>query len=201
MSLTNFPAMLVSEATGWADVERAHHTRSWYQSAVVLPMALLPPLMYLYAELMHPGAIFPASASTPSMVQLMVSAGVLYIAQLWMVSYLAMLIQRMALARDHDPGADDSYALASIALIPLWLGSLAMLVPSLAFNLTVFGVAAVCSIELMRHGVRPLLHIPDEKKAHYVANMVTIIGIVTWMGFLMVSALVMSALFLRFALV
>lgn len=197
MSLTNFPAMLVSEATGWADVERAHHTRTWYQNSVVLPMSLLPPLMYMFAETMHPGAIFPASVATPTMLQLFVSGGLFYVAQLWMVSYLAMLVQRMALARDHDPGADDSYALATISMIPLWIGSLAMLVPSLGFNLAVFGIASVCSIELMRHGVRPLLHIPDEKKAHYVASMVTITGIVTWVGFLLVTALVLSGLFAR----
>ena len=197
MSLTNFPAMLVSEATGWADVEKAHHTRRWYMTSVVMPMSLLPPLLYMYAETMHPGAIFPASVATPTVLQLIVTGALFYVAQLWMVSYLAMLVQRMALARDHDPGADDSYALATISMIPLWIASLAMLVPSLGFNLAVFGLAALASVELMRHGVKPLLHIPDEKKAHYVASMVTIVGIVTWIGFLLLTAIVLSSLFVR----
>ena len=52
----------------------------------------------------------------------------------------------------------------------------------------------MASILLIRHGVRPLLHIGDEKTAHYVANMVTGVGIVAWVALLMVSAMVLSVL-------
>lgn len=194
MSMTNFPAMLVSETTGWIDIDHAHHTRSWFFRRLVLPLSLLPPLLYAYAEIAHPGVIFPLTVPALTTAQLAVSGMALYCAELVMISYLAMLIQRMTLARDHDPGDDGPYGLATIAIVPFWLASLAMLVPSLGFNLAVMGVAGVVSMLLIRHGVRPLLHIADEKVAHYVADAVTLTGVVAWIGLTLVVAMLLSVL-------
>ncbi|QKV57280.1 MAG: DUF1282 family protein [Dechloromonas sp.] len=127
-------------------------------------------------------------------MQLIVSGVVFYVAQLAMVGYMAMLIQRMSLGRDHDPGYDSAYALAAIAPVPLWLASLSLLVPSIPFVVAVGAVAWVASIMLIRHGVRPLLHISDEKTAHYVANVVTGAGIIDWIGLLVVCAMLLSIL-------
>lgn len=197
MSITNFPAMLVSESTGWTDIDQAHRTRRWYFRTLVLPLSLLPPLLFAYAEMAHPGAIFPLILPALTGPQLLLSGLVFYGAELVMVSYLAMLIQRMARARDHDPGDDGAYALATIGLMPFWLGSLAMLVPSLGFNLAVMTLAGAMSIVLIRHGARPLLHIQDEKVAHYVADTATLAGIVAWVGLLLVIAMMLSILLLR----
>lgn len=197
MSLTNFPAMLVSESTGWTDIDHAHRTRSWYFRTLVLPLSLLPPLLFAYAETAHPGAIFPLSLPPLTGAQLLISGLVFYGAELVMVSYLAMLIQRMTLARDHDPGNDGPYALATVGMMPFWIGSLAMVVPSLGFSLAVMTVAGVMSILLIRHGAHPLLHIQDEKIAHYVADTATLAGIAAWIGLLLMIAMTLSILLLR----
>lgn len=197
MSMTDLPAMLVSETFGWTDIDHAHRSRQWYFRNRVLPLSLLPPLLYVYAETMHPGAIFPLSVPALTAAQLLASALVFYCAELGMVAYLAMLIQRMAIARDHDPGDDGPYALATVASIPFWIGSLAMLVPSVGLNLLVLAIACIASIVLIRHGVRPLLHVADEKTAHYIADMATMTAVAVWIGFLMVSGLVLSALLVR----
>lgn len=194
MLLANFPAMIVSEVSGWSEVDHAHRPYRWYLTRLVLPLSLLPSLLYVYAELANPGAVFPLAKPALTGAQIVASGLVLYIAQVGMVAYMAMLIQRTALARDHDPGFDGAYALASIAPLPLWLGSLALLVPSLGFNLAVLAVALLASIALIRHGVRPLLHIDDDKTAHYVADMVTMAGMVAWIGLLLMSGLVLSML-------
>lgn len=194
MSIADFPSMLVSESRGWDTVEHAHRSHRWYLTRVVMPMALLPPLMYAYAERVHPGAIMPLNVPVLSNVELLVNAAVLYVAQIVMIGFMAMLIQREAIARDHDPGYDGAYSLAAIAPVPLWLGSLAMTVPSLGFNLLVGLVALAASVMLIRHGTRPLLHIPDEKKAHYIANVVTMVGITAWIGLLLVSAMLLAVL-------
>lgn len=192
MSIVDFPAMLVSEKTGWTEVERSHHSAGWFLKCVVLPMSLLPPMLYAYAEMAHPGAIFPLSVPALGVRQLLITGVVFYFAQIAMVTFMAMLIQRMALARDHDPGYDGAYALAAIAPIPLWLGSLALLVPSLGFNLAVAVLAMAASIALIRHGVRPLLRVSDDKTAHYVADMVTMVGSVAWIGVVLASGIVLS---------
>lgn len=194
MSIADFPAMLVSEKAGWAVIDHAHRPRRWYFRNLVLPLSLLPPLFYAYAESVHSGAIFSRSLPPPDAMQLAVTGVVLYFVQVAMISYLAMLIQRMALARDHDPGDDGPYALATVAFAPFWLASLAMTVPSLGFNLAVLALAIVASIVLIRHGVRPLLHISDEKTAHYVADIAILAGMAASVGLILVAALALSAL-------
>lgn len=194
MSIADFPGMLVSETRGWNTVEKAHRPASWFMTRIVLPLAALPPAMYVYAERAHPGAILPASIPALSMTELLVTAVVFYIAQVLMINYMATIIQREAVARDHDPGYDGAYSLSAIAPIPLWLGSLALAVPSLAFNLLVGAVALVATIVLIRHGTRPLLRIPDEKKAHYIADVVTMVGVVAWIGFMLVAGMLLGVL-------
>jgi len=194
MSMTHFPGMLVSEKTGWDEIDRSHFTARWFFKSLVLPMSLLPPALYIYAERVHPGVILPLSVPALSAMQLTVVGIVFYAAQLLMVGYMAMLIQRMATARDHDPGYDSAYALAAIAPVPLWLSSLALLVPSFGFAAVTGVLAWAAAIALIRHGVRPLLHINDEKTAHYVGNMVMLSGIGAWFGLMIVLAIVMSLL-------
>lgn len=197
MLMTHFPGMLVSEKTGWDEIDKSHFSARWFFKSLVLPMSLLPPALYAYAELAHPGAIFPLSVPALTALQLTVVGLVFYGMQLLMVSYMAMLIQRMSMSRDHDPGYDSAYALAAIAPVPLWLSSLALLVPSTWFTVAVVALAWVGSFALIRHGVRPLLHINDEKTAHYVANMVTMAGVAAWVVLLVLSAIILSML-LRF---
>lgn len=195
MSLLDYPSMLFSEENGWRAVEKTHHSHRWYLTRVAMPMSLLPPVMYAYAQTFHPGAIFAQEVPALTMMQLFVAGVVLYIAQLAMVAYMAMLIQRMATGRDHDPGYDSAYALAAIAPMPLWLGSLAMAVPNLAFNVAVAFLAFVAAAALIRHGMRPILHIRDEQLAHFVANTVTLMGFLAWIGLMIISAMLMSLLF------
>lgn len=194
MLMTHIPQMLVSEKTGWNEIEKSHISARWFFKSLVLPMSLLPPALYAYAELVHPGAIFPLSVPALTATQLMVIGVVFYGMQLLMVPYMAMIIQRMAQSRDHDPGYDSAYALAAIAPVPLWLASLALLVPSLGFTVAATVLAWAASFALIRHGVRPLLQISDEKNAHYVANMVTMAGVTAWIGLLVVSAMILSML-------
>lgn len=194
MSLNDFPAMLVSESAGWSEIVRRHPAAKRMLFALVMPMSLLPPLLYAYAEMAHPGAVFPLSVPALSGTHLLVTGMVFFAVQLAMVSFMAMLIQRMSMAHDHDPGYENAYALAAIAPVPLWLSSLALFVPSLAFNVAVVALAWFASAALIRHGVRPLLKVDDARKAHYIADMVTMAGVCAWIGLMVVSAAILSIL-------
>jgi len=194
MLMTHIPQMFVSEKEGWDEIDRSHHSAAWFMRCLAMPMSLLPPVMYAYAELMHPGGVFPLQVPAPTAVQLAVSGVVFYGLQLAMVAYMAMLIQRMAQARDHDPGRDGAFALAAIAPVPLWLSSLALFVPSTAFAVATVAVAWFASAALIRHGVRPLLHVGDDKVARYIANVVTMTGVAAWIGLLVAAGFVLSIL-------
>lgn len=194
MLMNDIPRMLVSEQRGWEDIDRSRFSHRWFFRSVVMPLSLLPPVLYIYAELMHPGAVFPLSVPAMTGTQLLVIGVVFYAMQLAMVGYMAMLIQRMALGRDHDPGYDGAYALAAIAPVPLWLSSLSLLVPSTGFVMATVMVAWVASIALLRHGVRPLLHIRDAPTARYVADVVTLAGVAAWIALLVVAGLIFSVI-------
>lgn len=200
MSIANLPAMLISETEGWSDIAQRHPAARRLFLYLVVPMSLIPPLMYAYAERVNPGAVFPLSVPAISGFELLTIGIVLFAVQLLMVSFMAMLIQRMAATQDHDPGYESAYSLAAIAPVPLWLSSLALFVPSLAFNVVVVGAAWVAAIALIRHGVRPLLKVADVKKAHYIANVVTFAGIGAWIGLMIISAAVLSMLLVWWAI-
>lgn len=192
MSFSQLPAMLISETRGWSDIARSHPASRRLLLTLAVPMSLIPALMYCYAEIVHPGAVFPLSVPAQTGGQLAAAAIVLFAVQLAMVTFMAMLIQRMAMAQDHDPGYENAYALAAIAPVPLWLSSLALFVPSLGFNIVVVALAWLGSAALIRHGVRPLLQVGDARKAHYIANVVTLAGIAAWIGLMIVSAALLS---------
>lgn len=194
MSFSDFPAMLVSETSGWSEIVRRHPAARRMLLCLVMPLSVLPPLMYAYAEIVHPGAVFPLSVPALTGSHLLVNGIVFFAVEVAMVSFMAMLIQRMALAQDHDPGYENAYALAAIAPVPLWLSSLALFAPSLAFNVTVVALAWFASFALIRHGVRPLLRVTDERKAHYIADTVTMAGVAAWIGLMILSAGILSVL-------
>lgn len=194
MLMAHLPKMLVSEQVGWLEIDHSHYSAKWLFKSLVMPLALLPPVLYAYAELVHPGAIFPLSVPALSLGQLLVVGIVFYGMQLLMVSYLAMIIQRMAQGRDHDPGYDSAYALAAIAPVPLWLSSLSLFVPSQGFVIAVGAIAWLASLVLIRHGVQPLLHIADTRKAHYIANMVSMSGMLAGAALLIMASMILSLL-------
>jgi hypothetical protein len=127
-------------------------------------------------------------------LQFMVVGAVFFGMQLLMVNFMAMLIQNIATDRDHDPGEESAYALAAIAPVPLWLSSLALFVPSLGFAIAAVLLAWFASAALIRHGVRPLLHIDDRKMAHRIANLSILCGIAGWIGLLVVGSMILSLL-------
>ncbi len=194
MSIAHLPYMLVSETEGWSDIVRSHPAARRMLFSLVMPMSLIPPVMYAYAETMHPGAVFPLSVPAMSSGHLLVTGLVFFVVQVAMVSFMAMLIQRMSLAHDHDPGYENAYALAAIAPVPLWLSALALFVPILGFNIAVVALAWLGSAALIRHGVRPLLMVDDARKAHYISNMVTMAGVAAWIGLMIISAAILSVL-------
>ncbi|MGE5469568.1 MAG: Yip1 family protein [Bacteroidota bacterium] len=194
MSFAQLPAMLISETEGWSDIAHRHPSAQRLLFTLVMPMSLIPPVMYAYAERMHPGAVFPLSVPALTDMQLLVTGFVLFAVQLVMVSLMATLIRNIAVTQDHDPDYQNAYALAAIAPVPLWLSSLALFVPSLGFNVLVVAVAWAISVALIRHGVRPLLQVADTRKTHTIADLVILTGVAAWIGLMILAAALLSLL-------
>ncbi|HJW23403.1 MAG TPA: YIP1 family protein [Rhodocyclaceae bacterium] len=194
MSPASFPRMLVSEREGWSDISRTHPSVRKLFRSLVVPMSLIPPLMYAFAQLAYPGRIFALSRPEPSAASLLVNGVVFFAVELAMVAFMAMVIRQIADGQDYRVPHENAYALAAIAPVPLWLAALALFIPSLGANMVILVLAWIGSVALIRHGVRPLLGIEDDKKARYVANMITLSGVIAWFSLLIVAAGILSFL-------
>lgn len=193
MSIASLPKMFVSETEGWSDVVKIHpsvYKLFWF---LVVPLSALPPLMYAYAGLSQPGAVFPATEPPMTGGEAALVGGAFFLIELATVAFMATVIRQMSGDHGFPTPYENAYALAAIAPVPLWLSSLALLVPSLWINVAVVALAWVGSVALIRHGVRPLLGVNDAGESHAMANRVTMAGVAAWIALMVVLALLMSA--------
>lgn len=193
MSPASLPRMFVSENEGWEDISRRHPSVRKLFVSLVVPLSLIPPLMYIFAQLAYPGEIFPIARPAPTALKLILNGAAFFVIELAMVSFMATLIRQLADGtQTRRLPYENAYALAAVAPIPLWLAPLALFIPSLGFAALVLLIAWFGSIALIRHGVRPLTGIEDEDQAKRVANMIILSGVVAWLALLVLAAGLLS---------
>lgn len=192
MSLASWPKMLLSETEGWSDLARIHPSVTRMFLFYVVPMSLIPPVMYAYAELFHPGVIFPLVEPNLSVTEATLVGVTFFLAELAMVALMAVFIRQMGDSDALRPSYEDAFTLAAVAPTPLWLSSLALFVPSMSFNVAVAGIAWIGSAALIRHGVRPLFRLDDPDRAHHLANSITFTGVVAWIALMLMLAMTLS---------
>lgn len=192
MSLANLPRMLLSDTDGWSDLVRIHPSVKRLLFFFVVPMSLIPAAMYGYAELVNPGRIFPRVEPTLSVSEVLLVGGLFVAAEVAMVALMAVFIQQVGESVDVELGYESAFTLAAIAPTPLWLSSLALFIPSMALNMLVVAIAWIGSVALIRHGVRPVTGLQDARKARWMANVVTFIGVGAWAALMIMLALLLS---------
>lgn len=192
MTIASLPKMFVSETEGWTEVTKVHPSTYKLFFALVVPLSLLPPLMYAYAGLTQPGAVFPLTEPPMTGQQAAMVGTAFFLIELAAVAFMAMVIRQISTDHGFDTRYENAYALAAIAPVPLWLSSLALFIPMLWVNVVVVALAWVGSVALIRHGVRPLLGVGDVQEAHAMANRVTMAGVAAWIALMVVMALLMS---------
>jgi hypothetical protein len=111
-----------------------------------------------------------------------------------MVALMAGYIRELALSWAVPLTYADAYSLAAIAPTPLWISALALFVPSLWFNVLAVAVAWVGCVLLIRHGIRPLFHVADERQVRRLANGITVAGVGVWIGLVLLLALTLGIL-------
>ncbi|HTH41486.1 MAG TPA: Yip1 family protein [Rhodocyclaceae bacterium] len=192
MSFAHMTRMLISDHDGWSDLSRIHATPRELMVTYVLPMSLIPPLMYAYAEVVAPGRVFPALAPHLSLGEITLVGVLFVLAELAMVELMANFIHQRSESASPDPSYERAFALAAVAPTPLWLASLALFIPQLWVNVAAMAFAWVASAMMIRHGVRPLLGIEDDALAHRMATTLTVAGVLAWVGLLVVLELLVS---------
>lgn len=192
MSPADLPQMLISESRGWRDIDQMHPSVTRMLLAIAGPLSLLPPLMYFYAGMAHPGAVFPLLSPALGMGEAMIVGALFFLIELAMVFMMADVIRQIATGSGAQPTYAQSFSLAAIAPVPLWLTSLMLFIPSMAFNVLMLALAWLGTAALIRHGVRTLLHVDDSDAAHHISNRVTFAGVAAWIGLMVVMSLIIS---------
>ncbi|MBL8470291.1 MAG: DUF1282 family protein [Rhodocyclaceae bacterium] len=194
MTPASLPRMFYSEGEGWKDLARAHPGVAKMTLFLVAPMSLLPPLMNAYSQIVHPGRVTPLVEPALGGGELLLVGAVFFAIELAMVALMAVYIQRLGESVGVSPSYEEAYALAAVAPVPLWLASLALFVPNLAFNVLAVAVAWVGSVALIRHAVRPLFKVQDLGRAHHMSNSITFAGVGVWLCLMAVLLMVLGML-------
>jgi hypothetical protein len=188
----DIPGMLFSDTRGWRDLARMHPSPVRVMLLYVVPMSLIPPVMFLYEVIVQKGAVFPALVPATTPGEGLLVAAVFLLAELGMVLLMATLIQQMGELVSTQIRYEEALLFAAIVPTPLWIAPLALFIPSLGMNLGVLALAWLCSVALIQHGVPLLLHTEDKVRASILARHVLVAGVLAWIGLVVVQVVLLS---------
>ena len=178
MKPTELSKMLVSFHEGWDEVRSIHPSIAKTFWLIIVPFSLLPPAMLLYAGFHHPAAYM--SAAIFSQWQ---DVAVLFLfAELISVTIMGWAIKQMALSRNIVADFKDTFLLAAITAIPLWLSSLGLAIPIIWVTMLIGVLGLVASASLLYHGIFAILKLEDEMDAQALSYATFSVGVFVWVA-------------------
>ncbi|MCK7546524.1 Yip1 family protein [Marinobacter koreensis] len=147
----------------WAELQRMDLSIPFLAWVVVVPMSFLPPVLLYYAGT-HYGDSFLTGFGDKEWRFI---TTILFLAELLTFFVMGWLIHAVLEAHRMSVEYRDAYTLAAIAPLPLWLASLALLVPVLAVSVVAVFAGMFLSCALVYQGVRSL----GRRSAHDVEAM------------------------------
>jgi hypothetical protein len=108
-------------------------------------------------------------------------AAIFFVAELLSVPLMAWLIHLVCKVNNVATNYQSSFTLAALAPIPLWISSLVLFVPNLFVGVVVGGLALLCSVGLIYHGVYALFHLHEDLHALQMATVIAGIGLFMWL--------------------
>lgn len=157
MNLTTLLQLPFQSDGAWHELQSRQLSIPFLAWAIVLPLSLLPPILLYYAGT-HYGEHFMAGFAGQEWRFI---TTILFLAELLTFFVMGWLIYSVVEGKELALSYSDAYLLAAIAPIPLWLSSLALLVPVFAFSVVVVVLAMGLSCTLIYHGLRALSHRPE----------------------------------------
>ncbi|HUX90631.1 MAG TPA: YIP1 family protein [Gallionellaceae bacterium] len=172
----DYPKMIFSYHTGWDELRGIHPSIGKVSVGMVLPLSLLPALMIALAGYLH-GNYYEPGVSLQRWYDV---AGLFFLAELATVPLMAWVIHLIAKEKGHPIHFHDSYLLAAVTPIPLWLSALSLLLPNLQFNAAIGLLGLVASGSLLYHGVSTILGIKEALDVQDVTYKVFAVGAIAW---------------------
>ncbi|HUX30956.1 MAG TPA: YIP1 family protein [Thiobacillus sp.] len=185
MNLVSLYKLPFSNTQGWSELEKVRPGLLKVFVFIVLPLSLLPPAMLYYAGSNY-SEVFLKGTAVKAWSDIAV---VFFLAEMLTLLGMGWLIKQVAESNGLEIDYHDAYLLAAIAPIPLWLSSLGLLVPSLAFNGVLSLAALGLSCAIIYHGVEGLCHTREDVTAAAIVQMVIGAGLIAWALLLMMVML------------
>ena len=157
MSIAKLFRLPFSGNSVWLELQRQNFSIPFLAWAVVVPLSFLPPVLLYYAGT-HYGDAFLAGFADKEWRFI---TTILFLAELLTFFVMGWLIHAVLDGDKLEIRYQDAYLLAAVAPIPLWLSSLALLVPVLAVSVVAVAVGMFLSCALVYQGVRALCHRTD----------------------------------------
>lgn len=176
MSLMSLAKLPLSADQGWPELARLRPGLLKVFCLLVLPLSLLPPAMLYFAGTHYPEAFLPPARQKDWATV----AAVFFLAEMGTLLLMGWLIKQVAETYELTIDYHDSYLLAAVAPVPMWLSSLGLLVPSLTLNVivSISGLALSCAI--LYHGLQALGRRREEVVAAEVVQIVIGAGLIVW---------------------
>lgn len=187
MNLLSISRMPVSAAAVWPELGEVGSTVARLFAFLVVPLSLLPPAMIYWAGGTHGDAFAEGFSGKPWAA----IAGAFFLCEMASVGFMGWLTRRVARLWGEEVSTRNAYVVAAVAAIPLWLSSLGLLVPSLAFNVALSAAALLVSCALVFQGVRSFCRIDERRieRAFAITQLVFGAGFGAW-GFLILLLIV-----------
>ena len=176
MNIAHLPQMPFSSTKGWEEIERSQPSVAKVFFLLALPLSLLPPVMLYYAGTHYGDTLFQGGSAKPWNL----IAEIFFLVEMMTFGAMGWLIREVASTYKAEITLHDAYLLAAICPIPLWLSSLALLVPSLAFNAGVSLLALGLSCSIIYHGIDAFSHMREKMVAASFTYTVMGAGVVAW---------------------
>ena len=176
MGLLNYTKMPFSFRAGWDEVSAVHPSVLKTFLLLVLPFSLIPPATLLYAGSHHASAyLMDATFSRWQQVAL-----VFLIAELLTVPLMGWIIRNIAAVHKLSVDFKDTFLLAAIIGVPMWLSSLGLLIPNLWAMIGIVVLGFLAGVSLLYHGTYSILKMDEQIEAQSMSFAAFSVGAIVW---------------------
>jgi|TARA_Y100001968_G_scaffold140777_1_gene128771 hypothetical protein len=181
MTMTQLLSLPFSANGVWRELKGMNLSIPFLAWVIVVPMSFLPPVLLYYAGTHYGDSFINGFADK----EWRFITTILFLAELLTFFVMGWLIKAVLDGHQLQIEYPDAYLLAAIAPLPLWLSSLALLVPVLAVSVIAVFAGMFLSCALIYQGVRSLCQRTDNDVVAMSATYTVMAASLTAWGVLM----------------
>lgn len=181
MSILHFHKLFLATPEAWQELSQTRPSAGKLFLLLVLPVSLIPPLMLEYAGSHIGPVLFPAA---PAQAWSM-AAMVFLLAELITVPLMAWAIKSIMESKGLASDFRDTFMLAAIAPMPMWLSSLVLFSEQTTLIAIMLALGVAGWMVLVSRGVKSVLKVEEGLVAFDIAYTITALGLITWVVVIM----------------